>query len=38
MELIPRYKAVKQNTQDDKTYEMVIRCISYILQAAVLLL
>lgn len=38
MELILRYKAVKQNAQDDETYEMVIRCTSYVLQAAALLL
>lgn len=28
MELISRIKAVKQNTQDDVTYEMLIRCTS----------
>lgn len=29
MELISGFKAVKQNTQDDVTYEMLIRCTSY---------
>lgn len=29
MELISRIKAVKQDTQDDATYEMLIKCTSY---------